>query len=268
MFVAIIFILLLFVVPFNFLNVDIANLLTATTVLFGILAGFFIAATLTNYFRLQSLIATETAKLISLRNFCIALEPELKKEMDEALDKYIISAFDFELINYIDQTWKEFNNIIKISDKIKRRDSDLFATMMEIKGELVETRQELILTSRQIIGLSGWITLIVLAAANISLLYSIRSASVVSSVFTVVISSAICLVLFLLYEIDNNIFAEEKLAFVIYQRVFKEIGKSPYYPEVSIKTGRVKLIKGETYRIGRYKNFPKSLEKTIEIFKA
>jgi hypothetical protein len=72
------------------------------------------------------------------------------------------------------------------------------------------------------------------------------------------------IILFLLNDVDGNTFAEEKLAFEIYQDVFVRIGKLPYYPEFSVLKGRIKLPKGKI-RLGKYKNFPASLEKNISI---
>jgi hypothetical protein len=78
------------------------------------------------------------------------------------------------------------------------------------------------------------------------------------------LSTATCLVLFLLYDIDSNFFAEEQLAYHVFQPVFKEVGGLPYYTEISLKNRRVKLSKGK-YRIGVYTNYPKTFEKRIEI---
>jgi hypothetical protein len=261
--VGIFFVILLFIFPKNLIIANVSDLFTVTAIVFGILAGFFIAAALSNYFRLQTLLSEETSYLVHLYNVCKILEPNLKKEITSAIDKYLIAAFDFELVDYVDKTWKEFNNILKVTDKIKPRDSDIYGSLLEIRGNLLRVRQEITLTARKIMGTDDWITLIILAAITIFLLYVIRTPTIVSSIFTVILSSSICLVLFLLYEIDSNIFAEEKLAFEMFQRVFEEIGELPYYPLISIKSGRVKP-KGKC-RVGIYINYPKSLEKRIEV---
>lgn len=260
----IIFVILVLFAPTGFLKIDASTILTATTVLFGILAGFFIAATLTNYSRLQSLISEETASLIALRDKCQIIEPKIVKDVEDAIDNYLIANFDYELVDFVDNTWPEFNAIQKLTEKIKR-DTDVYASLMDTRENLLKNRQEITLTTRPIIGIESWTILIVLAFVNTFILYAIRDASIVSAIFTVFLSSATFLILFLLYDIDNNLFAEEHLAYKIYQRVFKEIGKLPYYTETSIKSGRTKPPKGESYRIGKYENFPKSLKKKIVI---
>jgi hypothetical protein len=258
------FILLLFLFPKNLFIGDISNLFTAVTVLFGILTGFFIAATLTNYFKLQSLISEETAGLISLYRISIILSPKIKNEIASAIDKYLISAFDFELYNYIEKNWKEFNYIIKILDKIKVKNTEIYQHFLQTRDNLFRIRQEIDLAGRKIIGFEYWMILIILSIIMIFLLYIMRESTISSSIFTVILSSTICLVLYSLYEIDTNTFAEEKLAFHIFQPVFKNIGKLPYYPLVSIKGRRMKPPKGKC-RIGIHENYPKSLKKEIKV---
>ena len=54
-----------FIVPqFEFLNVD--TIISATSAIFAIVSGFFIADAMSNYLRLQTLIAQENAALITI----------------------------------------------------------------------------------------------------------------------------------------------------------------------------------------------------------
>jgi hypothetical protein len=109
--------------------------------------------------------------------------------------------------------------------------------------------------------------MIILVALNILLLYSVRDTTLVSYIVTVLFSTTLVTLLFLLNSVDNNTFSEEKFAFDIYQTTFKEIGKLPYYPEPSIISNRVRPSE-KIYRIGKYKNLEKSFEKIIEIIEA
>lgn len=260
------FTILTAVVPKSALVLDISNLLVVSTVLLAILFGFYIAATFANYTRLQSLIAEETGKLIALSNTIRSVEPTFAAEMDNAIDRYLISSFDVELLSTVEHTRKEFNEMIAVTDKIKNKDTNIFATITGFKSDLIRMRQDFDLASNRIMGAADWIVLITLAVLNILLLYSIRNTSIVSSIVTVLFSTTLAIILFLLNALDNNTFAEESFSFNIYQRVFKEIGKLPYYPEVSIISRRVRPPK-ETYRIGVYKNWEKSFDKKIEIVK-
>lgn len=256
---------LIFLVPINFIQTDVSSLFTATTVVWAIIVGFFMAAALTNYSNLQSLISSETAGLISLSHFVKFSEPSLGKEVNESIDSYVIKAFDYEISDYIDETESEFGKIMEIAYKVKNKDTNLFVGMVSSISDLIKCRQEISLAGRKIMNLSSWIVIAILTIINISLLYSIRSSEIISIIFTIIISLSMIIVLFLLKDIDSNTFAEEKLAFDIYQDVFREIGKLSYYPEISIAKGRIRIPKGQKVRIGKYKNFPKSFEKVIVI---
>ncbi|MBS3094945.1 hypothetical protein J4474_04725 [Candidatus Pacearchaeota archaeon] len=261
--VLVVLIVLLFLIPANFMQSDISNLFTATTVVWAIIVGFFMAAALANYSTLQSLISSETAGLISLSYFVKFIDPLLSKKVNEEIDNYVIRAFDFELSDYIDKTRADFDNILKAAYETKNKNTGLFSEMVSSIRDLIKCRQEISLAGRKLMSLSSWVVISILTMINISLLYSIRSLEIISSVFTIVISLSMIIILFLLKDIDSNTFAEEKLAFDIYQEIFREIGKLPYYPEISIDKGRIQIPSGQKVRIGKYKNFPESLEKTI-----
>jgi len=259
----VIFILILYIFPKNLVIPNASDMFTAAALLFGIIAGFFIAATLTNYFRFQSLVSVETGKLVSLYNTGILLNPTLKTKLLAAIDKYLIRAFDYELHEYIENTEKDFQNVIDVTKKVKKRDSDLFVHFLEIKGNIRETRQEIMLTSRKILGVGHWIVLIILAIVVIFLIYIMRAPGTASSIFTVLIATITCLVLFLLYDIDSNYFAEKKIGFDVYERSFLELGLLPYYPFESIKKGRIKP-KGKC-RIGTRIGDTNLMKRKIEV---
>ena len=129
---------------------------------------------------------------------------------------------------------------------------------------MYKTRQEISLTARKIVGIEHWIVLATLAGIMIFLVYAMRTSDIVSSIFTVLISTIAFLVLFLLYEIDSNIFAEEKLSYDVFKRTFIEIGKMPYYTYESIQKQRIKP-EGQV-RVGILEN-KKSFKRTIKIMK-
>ncbi len=269
----IVIVLIFFVVsvifPENIKIAETSNLLTATTVLFGLLAGFFIASALTNYFRLQSLIAEETADIISLYQRVITLAPRLKKKILAAIDTYVIAAFDYELSVYINKTWPQFNQLLKICQQINSLPRNMLAEdyseLLSLQNDLLKIRQEITLTSRKILGWGHWIFLISLAIVIIFLLFVINDGSLISSLITVLLATATVIIMILLYEIDSNLFAEDELSFTIYQRIFLQLDLLPYYPEDVITKGRLKLQQGK-YRIGYYLDYPKSTKKKIKLY--
>lgn len=261
--VLIVCIILLFIFPKNLVISNISEIFSAVAVIFGIIAGFFIAATFTNYFALQNSIADEISNLVSFFEISALLNPKIKEELKEAIDLYLIRLFDYELYDY-DKTWPEFEKIIKIADEnIKKTDTTLYGRYLEIEQNLKKVRQSAILSARRILGPAHWAILIILAITLIFLVYIMRDAGVFSSILTVLVSSAACLILFLLFDIDSNYFAEEKLAFDTYERAFEEIGKLPYYPAESLKSKRINP-RGK-YRLGILIGDPKQFKRKVVI---
>ena len=247
---------------------DVSNLLTSTTVLFAILIGFFIAATFTNYFQLQSLLSGETGRLIAIYSLAKSINKTAAEEIGNDIDKYLINTFDYELIDYAQKTWKEFNNIIEAINKIEVRgekDAILFDNINQAVLDLFKIRQEIILAARKIISPTHWFILTSLASITIFLLYSIRENTLVSSVLTILLSTITFLILFILNDIDNDCFAEKEIGFDVFEQVFPNIGKLKYYPAISIEKRRVAPPKDKSYRLGVYENWPNSFEKEIKI---
>lgn len=260
-FVCLVFLLL---TPLIVLSVNISNLLTVSTLLFAIYSGFYIAAALSNYLKVQSLVAEETSSLISLYDICTSQEPLIARDLANAIDGYLIAGFDFEMSEAVENTHNEFDAIIKITDKIKNKTTNIFCLILSTRNNLYNTRQEFELSSRRIISKFEWSILIILAGFNIFLIYTTRDGSIISSLLTVIFSALMLLILVTVYLLDTNRLSEEKLSFLIYQTAFKHVGKLPYYPEVSIKKQRV-TPREKVYRIGKYTDYPKSVEKEIII---
>ena len=259
------FTLLIILIPVSISIPNTSDLLVISTVLLAILYGFYVATTFTNYTKLQSLVAEETGKLMGIRYIIMSIEPKLVPALDNAIDQYLITTFDFELFSVVENSRKEFNQVIKVTDKVKNKESNNFATLLSLITDLMVMSQDFDLAAKRVMGIADWIVMIILVALNIFLLYVIRNSSIVSSLVTIFFSTNLVVLLLLLNSVDNNTFAEEKF-YNGYQRVFKEMGKLPYYTETSIQSGRIKEPQ-ETYRIGRYTDIENSFDKEIEVVK-
>lgn len=256
-----------FVLPQVQLHDDSGILLTAVSLLFAILVGFFIATTTSNYLRLQTLIADANAGLISLFNLVKGIEPNKKPLIEQAIDEYMIAALDFELLDYTDKTKKEFNQVIKIADETEPTNEKGFALISELHArmdELLTNNQEIALTAKRIVTPRHWFIIILLAILLATSLLSFRTGSFLISLFVGVMFITIYHIMILIHEIDTNLFLSNQLSFDDPQQVFQGIGRPNYYPEYAIKKGYAKP-RSEIYRIGIYKNYPNSFEKEIKL---
>ncbi|OGY85374.1 MAG: hypothetical protein A2233_04925 [Candidatus Kerfeldbacteria bacterium RIFOXYA2_FULL_38_24] len=258
-----------FCIPLFLLQLDVTALLTFVSLFFAILVGFFIAAATSNYLRLQTLISAKNATLISVYEFVKAIKPAKTKKIISAIDAYMIKILDYELLDYASNTEKEFTDIIHIIDDIKTknaREENLLPYVITKKCELISQIQEMTLVSKTIVSPRHWFILTSLAVMIAILLLMLRDGTLIISFMTGLVFIAIYQTLMLIHEIDSNIFLAHKLSYENPQQVFRAIGKVNYYPESAITN---KLVKSHVteYRVGVYKDFPKSLEKKIHFIK-
>ncbi len=107
--------LLLFSAPFLLprfaINSGLDGLVTPISTIFAIVAGFFIADAMSNYLRLQTLVAEENASLISLADDAEELDKKNSKNVYEAIDGYMVAQLNFNTLHHASRTEKETERI-------------------------------------------------------------------------------------------------------------------------------------------------------------
>ncbi len=262
-----IFIGLLFVIPNSFLSEDLGNtILTVIAFLFGIIAGFYIVVTTTDYNSVKSLLATETAGWISLYDNVLIYDKECANKLSSLIDEYEIRAFDFEIIDFAKSTQAKFRAIEIFMTELPYKEN-MSSVHQNIRGNMdviVNARQQLTVFGTRTLSAFEWIILTTLAFLLIFSLYGLRTGELFFDIVTVVVSGSVVLLLLLIRDLDLYLWNEQTFGWDVFQNIFKSINQLPYYPAESIESGRVHT-KEKEYRVGRYVDFPKSMERRIEI---
>ena len=265
---AVIFIALLFIIPRSFIPTELGNtILTVVAFLFGIIAGFYIVVTTTDYNSVKSILATETAGWISLHQNVLIYDKKIAEKLALLIDAYIRRAFDFEIIDYAKSTNDEFEPIKELVRELsfKEKLSPIYEKIRNIMDdEIITSRQQLTVLGAKTLSVFQWAILLALASIFTFSLYGLRTGELFFDIVTVAISSSIILVLLLIRDLDLYIWNEKTFGYDIFENVLKSIGELPYYPTESIEQGRVQPHDKE-YRIGTYINFPKSIDRKIEV---
>jgi len=260
------------VFTFIYLSLDIRvpiwDIFTASTVFFSIIFGFFLSSALSNLSRLKTLVASECGILIAFHDFISIVNRELKEEVANLIDKYIIARFDWELENYVENTEKEFSDIFdvleskKIDPKNDRTKSAInYCFNSEIS--LSQIRQEISIVSKSALNNFYWTLLVLLGGIVILTLFLSIEKTVTGKITGILLSTAIAVAFLILDDVDRNKINEHIMAFETYNRVLTAIGKLPCYLQIDIKAKRVKPPKDKPYRLIVYKDFPYSFEKEI-----
>ena len=187
------------------------SLISLASLLFAILAGFFIATTTTNHINFQSALAQEGGTLIQLYNLGKLISPSSSEKIKQLIDEYIIATLDFPIGEYIDKTDNQFNKLVDAIDAIepdddKKRRTESLGTLHAVKSSLYNVRQQIALCSMKIINTTHWVILILLEVAIIVLLIPLRSDNFLAMMIICILAIASHLALVLLSEIDNNYF--------------------------------------------------------------
>lgn len=240
-----------------FINFDTSKMLSASSTLFSILAGFFIASAMANYLRLKTLLSSETGVLFSMYRLSDVIDKSLSEDIANKIDKYIIAGFDWELDEYIENTQKEFSDILDVyKEKEMKLDSEKEHFALEFLtnnfSDLPSIRNEISVVAKTTLNKQYWTLLIVLGFLTILSVMFGTDLTFISIASSVAVSVAVVFALFLLNEIDRNKLNESDIAFSMFNQLLESIGKLPYYLEADIKSGRVRPEKSKEYRVCKY----------------
>lgn len=240
----VVFIALAFLVPIRETPIDGAGVLSATSIFYSILLGFYIAAAMANLSRLKSLVATETGALIGIYHIVKLALPERLDKTREAIDRYLIKRFDYEVENYTEPTTVEFFSIFDVLKGAKTKSEEGEGAAINYIAEalyyVAQARRELTIVGAKVVNGASWLVLNVLSSVVVVSLFLMRDGSIESAIVTAFLSASAVLALFILGDVDGNRFGEERFAIDTYQDVFSAIGKEHYYPSHYLEGGRYK----------------------------
>ncbi|HEY4507006.1 MAG TPA: hypothetical protein VJH71_02515 [Candidatus Paceibacterota bacterium] len=262
-------IILLFIIPKGFLPQDISQtILTVTTFLFGILAGFYILVTYSEYDTLKKSIGNELSGWHSLFEGVKRYRPEELNTFSDLLDSYVIRSFDPELIEYSRATQSEFEKIEKFISNMplnKDLESVLEVEILTPLNVIREARDQLFVLGAKSLSGFQWLILYSLAAIFIVSLYNLRSDNLFFDTVVVLLSVSVALIFLLVRGLDDYTWNEKNFGISSFENLLLIIGKLPYYPKTLITSGRVRPIEKE-YRVGVSYN-SETGQRKIEIVK-
>jgi hypothetical protein len=258
---------LLFLVPESFIPLELGNtILTISTFLFGIMAGFYIVVTTTDYNSMKGLASSETGDLIALRENMLMYDKSSAAKLELLIDEYVRRAFDCELIDLAKHVQPDFEKMKKLIRElpVKEKLMDILAQIRVLMDDLIRVHQNQIVLGTRTLSPFQWFVLIILAVLPIVNIYGLRTGELFFDIIAVVFSSMIVLILCIIRSIDLYVWNEETFSFDIYENVLESIGQLPYYPAESIERKRI-VPKEKKYRIGELIDYPKSRERRVEV---
>lgn len=233
------------------LGEDIVTLRSASTLLFGILAGFFVAFLLNRFAAIRSLLTRESTMLMEIYTLAQAFGPDFARRTAEKIDAYLIVRFDGE--NYFSFTARGRDALFSIFEDLGQVDLGSTQNLVTMHRQFVATlreaislRRETIVTGTITVSRLQWLPLLLLATILIVTLFYTKSDSLLSTLLTALLAYSIFLVLYVIKDLSDLKLGGNFLKFETIERVFEYIGKPRYYPASYFRTG---LLQSDVERV-------------------
>lgn len=259
-----------FALPIFPLSEDVRLILTISTFLFGIFAGFVIASRMSRFTRFRDLLTNETGYLISLYNYSKFVDEKFSQKIAKLIDNYIMEGFLYEVYEYHRKTEASFYAIFDELRNFKPKDETQREGLNQMKWiirDMPKDREEMYLLEEDKISVLLKTTLILLTSIILFCLFYLRTDALYSTLITIILSTSVILILFLIQDLDKLKINNYAIDYGIYFRLFDLIGKPKLYTSDSIENRRLKLPTHGIYRYGiiqRIKGIPSYKEiKTI-----
>ncbi|MDO8555711.1 MAG: hypothetical protein Q7R96_00880 [Nanoarchaeota archaeon] len=227
-----------YVIPNIDVDINVELIITISTFLFAILAGFFTSRLNNRYDKIRELVATEDASLFSLYHASKIYGKKFSDDIRELIDKYYITCYDNPVSGAYAQT---VHYVIKFWDKLqeisKHKSESLYQVLCQNLVDLERSRKESSATYIERLGVGQWFVLIFLGVIVVAGLFLIRTGTVTSDLVTILLTSAIMLVLLIIRDLNNFMLGGIPLMEESGQTVLEAIGKERYYHDYFIKKG-------------------------------
>jgi len=254
----ILFSLLVFYIPvISYPLENVKIILTVSTFLFAILAGFFISRLSSRYSLLREGYSYEDAELLTFYKLSEFLGEGFIKKITEILDKYYITVFDFIATG---DSYKKtnlyffllYNEIRKIRINIKNE--VILSKMLDCLRSLERYRNKTSELIKDKLTWGQWFILFFLSLIIISCIFYLRENFIYSNVTTVLLSTSIVLVLLIMRDIQNLNISKDPIGVETAAEAFDYMNKLRYYHMRHLKSGYIKVPKYiKKYRLGLHK---------------
>lgn len=264
----ILFSLVSFLIP-SFQQIEgIEVILSITTFLFAIIAGFFISRLNTRYDGIRELVAQEDAYMLAFYKTSEIFGDQFSKKIRELIDQYYIINYDHALSNYAyKETAPYYFKMWGAVKKIKKREpQSAFQVLVGQLTEVEKLRNSASNLAVERMSAGQWVILIALAIIILLSLFAFQTPTFYSHLVTILLSSSLVLILLIIRDLENLMFTGKGLLEESGQEVLEYIGKPRYYNEYFIKLGVSKIPKHiKTYRLG--KHTPGSTDFNIQVIR-
>jgi hypothetical protein len=241
-------------------------IITVSTFIFAILAGFFMARLNSRFEIIKEAASKEDAFTYSLGRAASLCNKNIYTSFAKTLDSYYRIIYDFyDGTGAYKRTDIHLQNMYKILSTNKKKISAVLSTrLLELLDTLEQVRnqQSVILSDK--LRTSQWGVLVILAGVIIfSLFYSMET-TFFSLIITVLLSTSLVLVILIMRDLQSLKLGGTYILIESGQEVFESLGLLRYYNKHVVDRGEMRIPKDLTkYRLGLH--VPGEKEKIVVV---
>lgn len=236
---------------------DVEWILTISTFLFAILAGFFISRAVARLGEIRKNIGAEDALFLSLYKTAQGVGGGAEKKIVDLIDKYYVITYDNDTSNYYKPTIPYFLRIWDGVAKLRKGNipSSYEQQLLVILANIESCRNLTSTIDKEKVGKGQWIILFILSMIILICLFYIKTGTIFSNVTTVLLSTSLVMILLILRDLQNLKFGEADLSLEESgQEVLEVMGKLRYYNQKYFQMRSRKIPKNvKRFRLGLHK---------------
>lgn len=229
-------------------------ILTVSTFLFAIIAGFFLSRLNGRYDKIRELVATEDALWLSFYKNAMYYGKAFSKKVAHILDAYYREAFDYDLGKYYKPTARYIHQLYVALQKVSTRDPKalaIFSLMVETLSDLEESRNNSAVITQERLTKGQWIVLIFLSVIILISIFALKTNDIFSQMTTILLATILMMVLLIIRDLENFRLGGSVMVEESGEEIFEFIGELRYYSQKYIDEGTVKIPPHvKKYRVG------------------
>jgi len=210
-------------------NETISTFITFIGILFGLIVGFFIADLYARYQAIRNNAAIDSSCLSTFYFFATILGQNNKEWLQGVrvrIYAYIKAFMPIPWEKY-SETEDKFEAIGKSLIELKYstdKDNETYSNILGVYSQHSDAREKLVMYGKDKLTLGEWLVITFLGGLLLSSLFYIKDTSLVSTLFTGAISSAILSLFIVIRDLNNLNFGESSVSVEPYERVLDSIG--------------------------------------------
>jgi uncharacterized membrane protein HdeD (DUF308 family) len=182
------------------------------------------------------------------------------------IDQYLMAGMDYRVYDYAkssEQFVDLYSYIMQIDPKTPQQ-INAHGQITDIIGRMSENRGKVETMVKERVSPFEWLTISTMLTLVLYFVYNLNSGTILSVILTSTIATSLTMLLVVLYGLDSFRWKEDKWFWSPLEELFESMDLIPYYPEVLVTAGRIKLEPGKPVRLATYPNpYPDITNKRI-----